>query len=247
MILLDEPLEPEFRVNLREEKERIVRGKPRTPRGKTPITAGGKAPGSWIDLSPVTAISLAEKMTEDAELANFIAVEQGRFRYDYVRLRCSFFPCDGEKFEQAWLEVNLAPSQAVVSDPPIAWSIAPGSEYEEVEVTNSAKIGAKFKLLTGEISQKSTGKVKLYSIRGYREGGPEPFWEMKSNDLADLNGSLAFHLVVRSPHDVETKGSVKLSTMIGTRKFWVFHSASPYADEPLQSFVLPAVSAPKSS
>ena len=235
MISIDEPLQPGFRVNLQEDI-RTVRGKPAVAKGD------GKALGSWIDLSPVTAIPLAAKMTDDAELANFIAAEKGRFRYDYVRLRCSFFPCDGEKFEKAWLEVDITASERCVSDPPVAWSIVPGNEFDKVQVTNSAKIGAKFKLMEGEVSQSTTGDVKLYSIRGYREGGPQPFWEMKSNELADLNGSLAFHLVVRSPSNVDTKGSVKLSTMIGARKFWVFHSAAAHANEPVQNFVLPAVS-----
>jgi hypothetical protein len=55
------------------------------------------------------------------------------------------------------------------------------------------------------------GRPQLETVSSYREGGPQPFWEMKSNELVELNGSLAFHLVVRSPSDVETKGSVKLS------------------------------------
>ena len=155
----------------------------------------------------------------------------------------SFLFLAGEKFRQGtgWKWISL-PYQPAVSDVPVAWSISPGGEYEKVEVTNSAKIGAKFKFLESEMSQSLKGDVKLYSIRGYREGGPQPFWEMKSNDLVELNGSMAFHLVVRSPHDVETHGSVKLSTIIGARKFWVFHSAPTHAEEPVQSFVLPAVS-----
>jgi hypothetical protein len=234
MISIDEPIQPSFRVALQEDI-RIVRGRPAIAQGS------GKAPLSWIDLSPVTAISLAANMTEDAELANFIAAEKGQFRYDYVRLRCSFFPCGGERFEKGWLEVDITPSKPGVSNPPVAWSMVPGSEFEKVKVTNSAKIGAKVKLI-GEVSQSTTEDVKLYSIRGYREGGPQPFWEMKSNELVELNGSLAFHLVIRSPSDVETKGSVKLSTMIGARKFWVFHSEAAHTNEPVQNFVLPPAS-----
>jgi hypothetical protein len=240
MIFLDEPLRPDFRVNLQEDEQiRSVRGK------QVPV-GGSKAPSSWINLSPVTAIRLAPRMTDDAELANFIAAEKGRFRYDYVRLRCSFFPTNGEKFERAWLEVDIVSSLPDVSDPPIAWSIAPNREYEEVEVTSSAKIGAKFKFLTSEVSKGSEKKIKLYSIRGYREGGPQPLWEMKSTDRVELNGSLAFHLVVRSASNVETKCSVKLSTMIGARKFWVFNSVPKHADEPVQTFVLPALEERKS-
>lgn len=236
MILIDEPSEPAVRTYLQEEA-RVVRGKAADASGP------GKAwnpPGSWIDLSPVTTIPLMDKMTDDPELANFIASESGKFRYDYVRLRCSFFPSNGERFEKAWLEVNLEPVQPVASDAPMAWSIVPGTQYDTVEVTNSAKIGAKFKLVSGEVSQAAKGNVKVYSIRGYKEGGPKPFWEMNSNDMADLNGSLAFHLVVRSPVSVETRGLVKLSTMIGTRKFLVFHSKAEGAEKPTQSFVLPA-------
>ena len=69
MILIDEPYEPSIRVSLNPEKVRTVRGKPA-------LKVGGKASGSWIDLSPVTAVPLAAKMTDDAELANFITAEE---------------------------------------------------------------------------------------------------------------------------------------------------------------------------
>lgn len=234
MILIDEPVQTGFRVNLHEEN-RIVRGKPS-------FVADGKGPGSWIDLSPVTSVPLGAKIANDPELASFIAAERGRFRYDYVRLRCSFFPVAGETFNKAWLEVELQPSEPNVSDPPVAFSIEPGSEYETVEITDSAKVGAKLKFISSELTDSTKKNVKLYSIRGYREGGPKPFWEMQSTDLADLNGTFAFHLVVRSPTTVETNGSLKLSTVIGTRKFLVFHPEHPHADEPVQKFVLAAVS-----
>jgi hypothetical protein len=235
MILIDEPVQPGFRVALGEEIREV--------RGKPSFVAGGKPPGSWIDLSPVVTIPLAEKMTDDAELANFIKAEQDKYRYDYVRLRCSFCPAEGEKFDKAWLEVELRPSVPGVSEPPLTWSVRPGSEYDKVEITDAAKIGSDGKFLSAEVSSSSTKNVKLYSIRSYREGGPNPFWEMQSTELAVLDGSFAFHLVVRSPTTVKTDGSLKLSTIIGTRKFLVFHSEHPHPEEPVQTFVLPAASA----
>jgi hypothetical protein len=191
-------------------------------------------PHSWIELGQATAVRLTSKMADDKELANYIAAEKGKFHYDYVRLGCSFYPSGGERFDQAWLEVELT---TVSPDSAIAWSMIPDNANDPVQYTSTAKIGANLKFLSSEMQEQEQFSKKLYSIRGYREGSAKPFWEMKRTDLADLDGLFRFHLVVRSPHGQITTGSVKLSTMIGTRKYLVFHSQRR-ANAPLQEFHL---------
>jgi hypothetical protein len=237
MIFIDLPELPLVRVGLLEEESRSVRGGAVSARQD-------HQPTSWIDLSPVTTIPLTPEMSEDKELVNFIVSERDRFRYDYVRLRCSFHPTGDEKFEKAWLEVTLSPGGPVAGDPPVAWSMAPGAQYDTVESTNSAKIGAKLKFLSSEVSESSKAGVKLYSIRSYRESTANPSWEMKTHELADIDGNFAFHLVVRSPNEVKTMGTVRLSTIIGKRMFWVIKTEQPHADEPVQDFVLPPAPTP---
>lgn len=226
MITIDLPDETYFRAELTPDP-RQVRGDTRTG----PTTT----PQSYIDLAPATPVRLTEQIAQtDEELANYIAAEKGKFQYNYVRLGCSFYPAKGERFDQAWLEVELTPGAPAGA---IAWSMVPDNVHESVKHTSKAKIGATVKLLSSEMEAGEEFDEKLYSIRGYREGTSKPFWEMKRTDRADLNGLFRFHLVIRSPHDQETKGVVKLSTMIGSRKFLVFHSQRS-ADAPLQEFHL---------
>jgi hypothetical protein len=228
MITIDLPDEPYFRAELTLD--------PRQLRADTP---GGPSvpPESWIDLAPVTAIRLTKQMADDdEELSHYIAAEKGKFQYSYVRFGCTFYPSNGEHFDQAWLEVELAPG---ATGGVIAWSMVPDNVHESVTRTSKAKIGSQLKFLSSEMEEGEQFAEKLFSVRGYREGTSKPFWEMKRTDLADLNGLFRFHLVVRSPHNLKTKGTVKLSTMIGSRKFLVFHSQRA-ANTPLQEFQLQA-------
>lgn len=228
MITLDLPDTPFFRAELTPDS-RQVRGS----------RAGELAqpPRSWIELGQATAVRLTGTMADDKELANYIAAEEGKFQYSYVRFGCSFYSSGGEQFDQAWLEVELTSDSP---DAAIAWSMMPDNVHESVKRTTTAKLGAQLQFLSSEMAEAEQVDEKLYSIRGYREGTARPFWEMKRTDLASLDGLFRFHLVVRSPHDRDTRGTVKLTTMIGARKFLVFHTQRP-ADAPLQEFHLTAI------
>jgi len=234
MMILDAPLEPAVRVQMRE-KVREVRGSRRN--------GNEGPPRSWIEISPVTSIALSAKMTEDKELANFIESQKATYRYDWVRLFCSFFPEQGETFEKAWLNVDLSANGAAQPDAlPIAWSVTPETQYDSVQRTLSATLGSELKFtpakVTAGLSGQETAALKRYFIRSYSVGGAKPFWEMAHTDLASINGSFAFHLVIRSSRATETKGVVKLSAVIGARTFLVFRSERAHADEPVQEFLL---------
>jgi hypothetical protein len=227
MITIDLPDTTFFRADLTPES-RSVRGGPNSePTG---------SPGSWIELAQATAVRLTSKMADDKELANYIAAEKGLFRYDYVRLGCSFYSAEGERFDKAWMEVDLTSD---APDTAIAWSMLPDNVHESVKRTSKAKIGSKLQFLSSEMAEEEQVDQKLYSIRGYREGSARPFWEMRQTSLANLDGLFRFHLIVRSVHNQETRGIVRLSTMIGARKYLVFHSQRQ-ADAPLQEFRLAA-------
>lgn len=226
MITIDLPDTPDFRADLTPA--------PRSVRGGGTSSEVIHAPQSWIELSQTTTVSLTTHMTEDKELVNYIAAERGKFRYDYVRLGCSFYSSNGERFDQAWLEVDLTSSDPNI---PIAWSMVPDAIHDSVKRTSKAKIGAKLELLSSSMEEDAQFDLRLYSIRGYRESTSKPFWEMKRNDLAELDGLFRFHLIVRSLKQQETIGTVRLSTMIGSRKFLVFRSQRA-ENAPLQEFRL---------
>src|SRR5215471_3702703 len=82
---------------------------PRQEKGGTSILQVS----SWIELSDPQHVRLGkDPVSDDKELAQFLAANDGRYRYDYVRLGCTFCPQNGERFEKAWLNVTIKPEGA---------------------------------------------------------------------------------------------------------------------------------------
>jgi hypothetical protein len=193
---------------------------------------------SWIDLADPQHIPL-KTSSDDKELEQFLAANDGSYRYDYVRLGCSFCPQNGERFEKAWLYVDLKPDAAQPPSSPISWSIFPIIEYDPVEETAGAKIGLAAKILNAEVGVSSKITKKLYNLRGYREGKPNPYWELYNNQATTLDGSLRFHMVVRSAARSSTLGQVRLEAVISNRSFVVFREKRPFDQSPSAEFRLP--------
>jgi len=206
------------------------------------------APSSFIELSDPQHLRLTTTAVDgDKELEAFLAANDGRYRYDYVRLGCSFGPQNGERFEKAWLKVELKPQVPVAADPilakdaPMAWSIFPVDTSQETEESTSTKFGSTAKLLSAEIGSSTKIAKKLYSMKGYREGKANPFWELYSNQADALDGIVRFHMVVRSPAAVATVGAVRLEAVISNRSYVIFREQRPFDETPSAEFVLPGL------
>ncbi len=195
---------------------------------------------SWIELAEPQHITLSKKPAiDDSELEQFLAADKGRFRYDYVRLGCTFCPRNDERFEKAWLKVTLEAEPAQPVAAPISWSLFPLNEYDSIKESVSAKITAPAKILNAEVGTSSEITKKLYSLRGYREGKPDPFWEMYSNQASTLDGSIRLHMVVRSAATSSTVGKVRLEAVISNRSYVLFREKRPFDEMPSAEFRLP--------
>lgn len=209
------------------------------PRAEKNTSLATLETGSWIELSEPASITLQkEPIGDDKELAQFLSANAGRFRYDYVRLGCSFHASSPERLEKAWLYVTLQPQKLAGGDAPISWSIAPLSDYDLKEETTKAEIGADAKILTAKIGSESKIAKKIYSLRGFREGGPNPYWEMISTQASSLEGVFRFHMVVRSLANTLTIGQVRLEAVISNRVFVAFRQKRPFDQNPSQLFRL---------
>ena len=195
---------------------------------------------SWIELAdPQHAQLSTTPVGDDKELEQFLAANNGQYRYDYVRLGCSFCPQNGERFEKAFLSVTLKPDGAPPPEVPISWSIFPLTDFQTGKDTSSAKIGSSAKILTAEIGGSSEMETRQYSVRGFHEGKPNPFWELYSNQTVPLEGSLRFHMVVRSAKASPTIGEVRLEAVISNRSFVVFRKKRSFDQTPSSEFRLP--------
>jgi hypothetical protein len=208
------------------------------------IKSGGIGPSfldpvSWIELSEPASVTLnKDPAIEDKELAQFLAAEDTRYRYDYVRLGCTFRANPPERFEKAWLTVALSTSGAPSADGPISWSIAPVNDYDLTEETTSAEIGSSGKILSAKIGAGTKMAKKVYSLRAFREGNANPYWELTATDSTSLEGILRFHMVVRSPAKSSTTGQVRMEAVISDRSFVAFRQKRPFDQTPSQEFHL---------
>jgi hypothetical protein len=228
---------PMFSIDLPEPTYRRMElvAEPRVEKGAVPLSA----PSSFIELSDPQTLTLQKAAVDgDKELEAFLAANDRRYRYDYIRLGCSFGPRNGERFEKAWLNVTLKPDVAGGADNPISWSLFPLDASQELEESSSTKFGSTAKLLSAEIGSSSKVVKKLYSMKGYREGKPNPFWELYSNEADALDGIVRFHMVVRSPAAVATLGEVRLEAVISNRSFVLFREKRPFDQAPSAEFHL---------
>ena len=230
MLSLDLP-DPEF------QRMELV-AEPRVEKGATPALL---QVSSWIELADPQHIQLSTTpVFDDNELEQFLAANKGQYRYDYVRLGCSFCPQNGERFEKAFLTITLKPDGAPPPEVPVSWSIFPLTDFQCAKQTTSAKIGGKGKIVTAEIGGAREVEKRLYSLRGFREGKSNPFWELYGNESEALEGSLRFHMVVRSTAASPTLGQVRLEAVISNRSFVVFRKKRPFDQTPSSEFRLPS-------
>jgi hypothetical protein len=195
-------------------------------------------PVSWVELSEPASITLREPAGDDKELGQFLSANDGRFRYDYVRLGCTFRASPPERFEKAWLSLTLKAQDSQSSEAPISWSIAPVNDYDLSEENTTAEIGTSGKILTAKIGAGTKISKKVYSVRGYREGNSNPYWELISTEATSLEGILRFHTVVRSPAEIVTVGQVRLEAVISNKVFVAFRHKRFFDQTPSQEFQL---------
>jgi len=202
-----------------EQKERFVLAEnPRVTRGE------GRSPlhlDSWIEIAQPAVIPLTETLIgSDEELRAFWATEQNRYRYDYVSLSCCFGPAETTIFTKAWMEVELICQDG--EEKPVAWSMAPHEIIDSAKLTHTDKLGAEFKLLSGEVQQQVERSYKEWFLRAFRERSAQPYWEFRHTIQSPIAGSWNLALVVRSPVGVESSGKLSLRAVVEKRTFLLF-------------------------
>jgi hypothetical protein len=184
-----------------------------------PALAPKTANGALIEITmPLVTSLTAELAAGDAELAAFWEAEAGRFRYDYVTFRTTLMPLERARFERAWIEIHL---KTASGEEATAYSLAPDQIVDITKLTNKAKIGAKFQLLTAEMGAEEGKEAKQYVLRAWREHTSSPYWELCRTDTTTLAGTFRLHLIVRSPVARRGVGQISARAVIGKQTFWI--------------------------
>lgn len=207
----DQPLS---RFSLRED-ERTLRGGP---------TAAAAEPEGTIALTRPLVVPLTEALVgEDVELNAFWAAERGTYRFDYATFRCSLDPDPDRPFEKVWVELALSSAGGAEV---IAWSMSPRAITDATQVTRGAKLGAKAKLISAEISEERTTEQKALFLQARGEHSARPYWLFTRTDSSAVSGMFALHLVLRSPKASPALGKISARAEISRRTFLLFSSTS---------------------
>jgi hypothetical protein len=192
---------------------------------------------AFIEITEPLVTRLTEVLVAgDPELATFWRAEKDRFRYDYVTFRCTLIPASAQPFEKAWLEVQLGPREA--GKGPIAYSMAPDRIVDVKTLSDSAKIGGDFKLIKSEAKSGTERQAEDYVLRAWREQTAEPYWTFNKTETVPLTGTFKFHLVTRTPVDVEGSGKLTARAVVEKRTFYLFNRESPVGEPASLTFAL---------
>jgi hypothetical protein len=227
LIEIEMPQMPRRRFGLR---ERVARG-----------GDGGGALPAYVELSEPAVITLNETYASaDEELRFFLSEERARYRYDLVRLGCTFNPTEGEPFERARLEIELEAEDARDVAPPVAWSMEPETGFESVELSRNVQIGTELRFVSGSATRSAKSEQKEYFLRAYRLQKHNPYWELRRTGHTDIIGHYSFNLIFRSAVASRTRGVIGLGATVRKRKFILMHEEESFPDRPFLEFRTPA-------
>lgn len=193
---------------------------------------------SWIELSEVMSHTIKiDDVKTDPELLSYYKTTAEHFRFDLVRLGCTFKSGEQESFDKAWLS---APMLSNKEDKllPIVWAMNPEQIYDTVEINNSVKIGAEFKFISSEANREYKTLHKEHFLRAYREGKGAPLWEFCKTKTTSIEGSFILTMIVRVPKTLCVEGKVNVAGIIGKTKFLLIKTKHRLEDLPSLTFQL---------
>lgn len=185
---------------------------------------------------PVVQAVSAELAGEDKALLAFLAQGASAWRFHLVHLGCTFMPGKGDRFDRAWLSVQLARPDGD-SPPPIAWSLAPEQASRPVTNPRTITLGAKL-LLEASLEVQTSGSHTETFVTTYGLQEPNCSWEFTRTSLDELRGTQRLTLITRSPKDVSVTGTIALRATLTRPRFPKITYRILEADSETLSFAL---------
>lgn len=212
------------------EQVRTVRGASRPALGTITSSIGLTAPLT-VPLNEVL-------IGKDEELATFWASEKGRYRYDYITFRCDLNAVREAPFQTVWVEVVLEPFHDKAES--MAWSVAPSLLESSTKIKTTAKLGAKFSIVSSEMASEAEVETRRWWLRARGEHTSRPYWELRTTETTHLEGTYHFHIIVRSTSGVLVKGNLSARAVVAERTFLIFNSEAQLKEPASVAFALPA-------
>ncbi len=149
----------------------------------------------------------AQQVESDPTLRAFIAQESADFYL--VHLACSFEASWIRPVRSATMAVTLA--EPTAPSPPVAWSMMPLSEWDEVEASSGVKLGVDLKLASASLETSRKATRKRAALLAYGELTSEPWWQIIRRRSRPVLGSQRFIIVIRAARGGNPQLTVQLS------------------------------------
>ncbi|GIG88088.1 hypothetical protein [Plantactinospora endophytica] len=159
---------------------------------------------------------------DDPGVAATLTTERDASDYTMVDLGVTFNPADGERIQNAWVQVMLSVPAGI--EPAIAWSMTPERLASpdllttEIEVRTDLKILSLGAKTSRAVTRQDTFLQALNPLRA------DPTWEFSRTSSAEIVGALRMALMVRSAVGSPVRGALRMVAVIRRKRF----KAIPY-------------------
>ncbi|WP_298421117.1 hypothetical protein [uncultured Kordia sp.] len=191
---------------------------------------------SSVDLSEVISQQItAIDGDNDPEMVHFLDNQDPEYRFNIIRIGCTFRTKKDEHFSKAWISVPMHFKENP-TEKPLVWSLTPENVAEDVKAKDSIKISSELKFLKGEVSHEESTTSKDFFITSFREGKGSPMWEFEKTNNISINGSYACYIIIRTKKSDHIKGKVEIKTVLKEKTYIIFNKEKEMEAIPFLEF-----------
>jgi hypothetical protein len=158
---------------------------------------------------------------------------QKQSSFYFLRLACTFWDDPGSPFISARFQTLLRAADG--GEDPIAWSMLPDQEHDEVVEEDSVELTPSLKVtgvgLSGKAAKKMTQTRKLPRVQAFGEQQSNVAWKINRTELTPITGSMRFSIVVRALKNAKFSARVTVDAEIEQKGILFYCEAkAPSAD-----------------
>jgi hypothetical protein len=164
---------------------------------------------------------------DDPQLLAEYAQLSKTYHHYFISLNCSFAPQKNERFESAEIKITLDNENPPW---PVVHSMRPNQLIDTRKLKSSATIGADF-VIKSEIGVEQEVEKKEMFVRTFLSGS-KAYWLFQRTKASEIEGAYPLQFIVRVPNSyANITGNIKLSVMMGDKRFLIFWQ-DKYVSEP---------------
>ena len=143
-------------------------------------------------------------VSDDRELKHFLDAEAGSFDYHLIRLVCTFIDKTEERFESAWIKVDLSrvDDREDPDSQPVAWSVEPERLSRPSGIVHGVEVTVPAKLVTAAYRRQATAGEQTY-LQAKFVASSRPTWYLTRTREYAIDGDVDLRVVARIPSGIQ--------------------------------------------